>query len=193
MKIARTAALAIFSGLGMASADKWNAKRMSAKLAKVDEMVDANTKLEDKAADKNLGLVLKAIAAQEEIEVTDDAAPAPAPEAKAAKKTAAPVVPPAEGAVDMKGKKATKAPAAPKEPKAPSIPGVRETKTRPYLAGVIIAKHGMDAGITEAMAAELDTAYGKKNPTESLFCLRNAWHAVRGHADQSKENRKAAK
>ena len=63
---------------------------------------------------------------------------------------------------------------------APSVPGVRPTRTRPYLAGKIIAKYGFTAGVTEGMVAELDAAYGKPNPTESQFCLKNAFHAARG-------------
>lgn len=66
------------------------------------------------------------------------------------------------------------------EQKKPTIPGVRATNTRPYIAGKIIAKHGLEAGVTKEMVAELDAEYGQANPRESQFCLRNAWHAVRG-------------
>lgn len=66
------------------------------------------------------------------------------------------------------------------DPKKPSIPGVRAMRTRTYLAGTIVAKHGLAAGVTDAMVAELDVAYGKPNPTESRWCLKNAWHAARG-------------
>ncbi|QDS91886.1 hypothetical protein FF011L_06220 [Roseimaritima multifibrata] len=62
----------------------------------------------------------------------------------------------------------------------PSLPGVRPMRTRPYLAGVVVAKHGLAAGVTDAMVAELDAAYGKPNPVESKFCLKNAHHAARG-------------
>ncbi|WP_442510559.1 hypothetical protein SH528x_002184 [Novipirellula sp. SH528] len=62
------------------------------------------------------------------------------------------------------------------------VPGVRAMRTRPYLAGVIIQRHGLAAGVTGAMVAELDAAYGKPNPTESQFCLKNAWHACRAFA-----------
>lgn len=65
------------------------------------------------------------------------------------------------------------------EPLTP--PGVKLMKTRPYLAGAIIAKHGLAAGVTDAMIAELDEAYGKPNPIESRFCLKNAHHAARGY------------
>ncbi len=189
--ITKTAALALFTALGMTNADKWNAKRLAAKLAKVDEMVDANTKLEDKAADKTLTAVLKAIAVNEEIVVAENAeekAATPAPVADKKVNLAKAI---AANKEEHSGKKpkAEKTPKAEK-PKALTTPGVRETKTRPYLAGVIIAKHGAEAGITEAMAKELDVAYGKTNPTESLFCLRNAWHAVRGHKDQTAAQKK---
>ena len=63
--------------------------------------------------------------------------------------------------------------------------GVRPMRTRPYLAGVIIQQHGLAAGVTDAMVAELDEAYGKPNPTESQFCLKNAWHAARGFTGES--------
>ncbi|RKZ15980.1 hypothetical protein DRQ50_06805 [bacterium] len=59
------------------------------------------------------------------------------------------------------------------------VPGVRPMRTRTYLAGTIIAKHGLAAGVTEEMVAELDAAYGKPNPSESQFCLKNAWHVCR--------------
>ncbi len=71
------------------------------------------------------------------------------------------------------------------EPKKPTTPGVRAMRSRPYLAGVIIAKHGLAAGVTDAMVAELDEAYGKPNPTESTFCLKSAWHAARGFTGEA--------
>jgi hypothetical protein len=88
-------------------------------------------------------------------------------------------------------KKATKKAAAPKEPAAPRTRmGVTQARARPYLAGIIIKKAVKAAGltmkeiakvgVTQAMVQELDASYGKANPNESLFCLRNAWHAIRG-------------
>ncbi|GAB4143021.1 MAG: hypothetical protein Tsb009_13850 [Planctomycetaceae bacterium] len=69
-----------------------------------------------------------------------------------------------------------------KEGKKATTPGVRAMKTRPYMAGVIIAKHGLAAGVTKEMVEELDKEYGHANPAESLFCLHNAWHAARGYS-----------
>ena len=64
------------------------------------------------------------------------------------------------------------------------VPGVSaNAKTRAYYAGVIVRRHGHDAGVTPAMIAELDVAYGKANAVESEICLRNAWHCVRGYTE----------
>ena len=70
----------------------------------------------------------------------------------------------------------------PKKPEAPKVPGVRAGRTRTYLAGLIIARHGIAAGVTDAMVAELDEEYGNANPRESQWCLKNAWHVARGYA-----------
>ena len=79
--------------------------------------------------------------------------------------------------------KTDREPAKATSPRAPAVPGVRPMRTRPYLAGKIIARHGLAAGVTDAMVAELDEAYGKPNPTESRWCLKNAWHASRGFSE----------
>ena len=73
--------------------------------------------------------------------------------------------------------------AASKPDAAPKAPGVSYKQTRPYFAGVVVKRHGVAAGVTAAMVAELDELYGKANPAESKFCLKNAWHAVRGYQD----------
>ena len=80
---------------------------------------------------------------------------------------------------DAPTKKATTAKPAQEAPSR--VPGVRPGRTRPYLAGQIIAKHGLAAGVTDAMVAELDAAYGKANASESRFCLKNAHHSARGY------------
>lgn len=64
----------------------------------------------------------------------------------------------------------------------PKAPGVAAKVTRPYLAGQIIKKHGLAAGVTDAMVAELDAAYGRANPTESRYRLSEAWHVARGYS-----------
>lgn len=87
--ITREKAVALFVALGTSTAGKWNNKRLTAKAAKVDEMIDDDTKL-PKAEDKLLGKLLEAIENGTEIEVVDDAeTEAPAPAKKAAKAEAA--------------------------------------------------------------------------------------------------------
>lgn len=79
------------------------------------------------------------------------------------------------------------APLALPAPKPPAPVGVRAGQTRSYLAGCLVRKHGIKAGVTPAMVAELDNLYGKANPTESTFCLKAAWHAARGYAGMGPE------
>lgn len=151
----------------------------------------------------------------------EEVAPAPAKKAKAAPvaeeddevapapKAAKAAAPADDEEVEVKAKpkppkapkseKPAKAPKEPKPPKAKKEPGdgrgVRTSRSRPYLAGIIIkknvkAKDGqklIDTGVTPAMVAELDAAYGKENPAESMFCLRNAWHSIRGYITRDNE------
>ncbi len=75
--------------------------------------------------------------------------------------------------------------ATPEQPskKAPAkAPGVLAKRTRPYFAGRVIKQHGLAAGVTDAMMAELDEAYGTANPRESFFLLKMSWHICRGYA-----------
>lgn len=221
VQVTRTAAIALFTELGITTANKWNAKRMGAKLQKIDEMVDDDTDIEDEEIDATLTTLLEAIEAEEDIEVVaGEKAPAkPAKEAPKGKKAAKPkeaeeedgdgddgeeeeTVPvqtaaqkkkaaaaakKAKAAEEKKAAAAAKKKAA-EEKKAAAIPGVRETRTRPFLAGVVIANHGgLKAGVTEEMVQELDELYGKENPSESMFTLRNAWHAIRGFQNGDSE------
>ncbi len=158
---------------------------------------------------KGKDTVLAAIKSGRPIVVEDDApAAAPAGEAakpdevvnvkpNAAEKKAAAEKAKAEAAAAKEAakKKAAEEKAAAKAAaKTPSLPGVRETVTRPFVAGQIIKRHGgLAAGVTDAMVAELDKEYGKVNPTESMFCMRNAWHAIRGFMGTSVGAAKDAK
>ncbi len=170
--VTRAAAVKLFEELGITTAAKWNAKRMAAKLEKVQDMVDDEVVLSDKAKD-TLSLVIGAKEDGMALSVSDKKGAAPAE----AKKGAAP----AEAKKGAAKAAAPKAAAKPEASKTPSIPGVREVRTRPFLAGIVIKNAGgLKAGVTEDMVAELDKLYGKTNPAESLFTLRNAWHAIRG-------------
>lgn len=68
---------------------------------------------------------------------------------------------------------------------APKVPGVAvNAKTRYYFAAKIIKKYGLEAGVTDAMIAELDAMYGKApNVVESSIALRNAHHTLRSAAE----------
>ena len=204
MNVQKENVVTLFEELGVTAAAKWNVKRMEAKLAKIGEMVDDDVVLTEDSK-KLLDNIINAEANGEPITITTDATPAaeaapakgkakatPAPDKaadKAAEKAAAKLQKDADKKAAEEKKAADKAAAkaakdAAKAAAAPGIPGVRETRTRPYLAGTLIAKYGPAAGVTEEMVAELDDLYGKVNPVESLFTLRNAWHAVRGFTEK---------
>jgi len=172
-QVTKEQAVEMFAALGINTAAKWNAKRMAAKLAKVNEMVDEDTVVSGPAAD-TLTTVLTAIENEEEITLAKGEAPAPATEEP---KTEEPK------AKAKKGKAKTTKPKAKKEAKEPTphTPGVRETKTRAYLAGEIVGRCGLEAGVTDEMIAELNKAFGKANDIESRARLRGAWHSIRGY------------
>jgi outer membrane biosynthesis protein TonB len=207
--IKRDAAITLFEALGITSASKWNVKRMAAKLAKVDEMVDVDTAIEDPNAEATLSACLGAITAGEEITVDTEAADtktkAEATKAKASKKSKAkpkskPEPKPKKKAtatkpkpepkkkgkgVTTKTKKVTPKPKKSPEPssKGSATRGVRDGATRPFYAGKVIKAHGLENGVTESMVAALDKTFGRPNERQSFFILRNAWHAIRGYSE----------
>ena len=65
----------------------------------------------------------------------------------------------------------------------PTLVGVRFGAVRPYIAGQVLASNGIQNGVTAAMIEEVEGLVGDdaKNPTETAFALRNAWHALRGY------------
>jgi hypothetical protein len=211
MKVKIATARTILTKAGYKTAAKWDAKKCAEHLPKMTEYFEGNEFPDDEYMTKQIKAVLATIAENGTFEVidaeeppaTEDEAPPPKKAATPAKKAPAPAAEEAPAA-PAKGKKAAtpaattttteeggagkkKTPAAPKPPKEPAMPGVRASRSRPYLAGIVIKKAGRDAGITDAMVAELDEAYGKPNPTESMFTLRNAWHAIRGYVTKNNE------
>lgn len=163
INITRELAVELFTALGLNAAAKWNKQRLETKLAKVNEIVDEDTRLEGDT-DKTLTTVLKAIESGDKIEIDDGkggAQPQPQPATDSGKGSDQPAA------------------------NASPLTGVRLADTRPYLAGRIIARHGMEQGVTDEMVAELDEAYPRPNPRESKFTLRNAYHAIRGYGDQT--------
>lgn len=243
MTVDKDKALAMFKALGFKTATKWAIKRLTDKLNKLGEVMDADAVIEgDKDATETLTLVLEALADGKTITVgeqAEDAKPADkakkggkakkdktktgaqkkadkakveaqkkkaaADKKKADKANAAKAKADAEAAkkakADAKAEadkkkaddeaakqaraaerkaKAEKAAADKAEREAKKVTGARVCNTRPYFCGQVIRKYGLAAGCTPEMVAEVDALYGKANPVETLFCLRNAWHAMRG-------------
>lgn len=182
MKIKREVAVAMFVALGFKTADKWPGERLVQKLEKLTEVVkpDVLEKMEDATLKTTVTKALEAAKNEDGFIILGEDPKAEEAPAKAA---------------DKKGGKAAKEPKEEKPPKEKKEkpakpvkeagpPGVRYTRSRPYLAGVLIKKlGGLKAGITEEHVKQLDEAYGKENPAESMFCLRNAWHAARGYTE----------
>lgn len=166
--VTKSEAVELFGALGINSASKWGPKRLATKLGAIDKVVDDTTTVPPECQPV-LALVLEAIEDKQEITVfSADPKDDETPKKVAKKPTKA---------------KGTKPPAGTTAPEGPT--GVRATVTRPYLAGKIIAEYGINVGITDEMAKRLDEEYGKANPSESMFALRNAWHAIRGFNDFS--------
>lgn len=191
MKISLDNARKLLIALGFANASDWPAKRLASKIAKLSEVADEDD--EKLASDKDLTKLINTILGKLKegvaITVTDPNAPADEPAAKGAAKKDA----------QEKAEKAKKE--APAKPAKTTGPGVRETLSRPYMGALILKKHAAAAdpngkvtlagllkvGVTEGMVTELDAAYGAENPRESMFVLRNAWHAIRGWITKDNE------
>ena len=213
MDITRDAAIGLFAALGVKNAHNWSPKRLVTRLGKVNEMVDEDTKLEGEMGTV-LTCVQIAIEDEDPIVLTKVKPPtkkkkaATPPKEKAPSKEKAAIIcylpsgrkpTPAKkkaAAKPAKEKAATKPPAKKKAAAKPAkptahdgerFPGVRMGRTRSFLAGVLIKKYGMNAGVTEDMVEELDELCGKRNPVESRISLRNAWHVIRGFRDGDSE------
>jgi len=60
-------------------------------------------------------------------------------------------------------------------------PGVRLVKSAPYAAGLVLKKHGLEAGVTEDMVVEVGKIVGRQNPHQDWFNVRWRYGAsVRG-------------
>ena len=72
-----------------------------------------------------------------------------------------------------------------KKDKKTATPGVRAGRTRGYVAGQLIKKNGLDAGVTPELIAELNAEYGKPSDEMSEWLLKAAWHALRGYLGEA--------
>ncbi len=102
----------------------------------------------------------------------------PAGKGKKVTKKASAKAPAKEKAPKEKAPK-EKAPAKEKAPKGPS---------RPYCAGQVLAKYGLEKGINDVMAKEVDKLYKKnENLKEAMCYLRTGWHAIRGYTGKKED------
>jgi len=213
LTIKRSTTIALLEALGFKTAGRMKPDQLAKKLAGLPDLLKDDPEIEDEDADALATEITMALDESDEVnfKIDNDMAPetTPATKKKAGTKIAGVDVPEKAATKPVKKKVAPAAKPAKKEkvppadkpakkekvakpeqettgtPDTAKAPGVRVAVTRPYMAGVIIGKHGLDAGITDAMVAELNAAYGKENDGESLFALRNAWHAARGFYDQN--------
>jgi membrane protein involved in colicin uptake len=114
----------------------------------------------------------------------EKAAAKAAKEAEKAKKEADKLAAKAAKEKEAAEKKAEKARL--KAEKEAAAKAAKEPKTtRPGICGEVLKARGLsltvDVKIDEALAATVDELYGKTNPNESLFALRNAKNAILGY------------
>ena len=179
MNVSKSTVVAMFTEAGVKGAAKFNKMIMGKKLKK---FLSADADDHEFEEDETLELFEKLKeAGYENVTIEDDAAPvekkeaAKKPAAKKAKK---------EAPKKAKAKKETK----PKKT-GPQVPGIRKLGggSRVYLCGEIIAKSGLEKGITEEMKTYVDENCEKPNKKETEFALRNAWHAIHGFLTEKGE------
>lgn len=185
MQITRTDAVKLFAELGVTTANKWNSARMAAKLQKLEEagLVDRDTEVAPEMM-KTLKAVVNAIHAGEDIEVvaevTEKSTKTPEPEQ-------VPEKPKKEKAAPVQKKQEPEKAASTKTPtrSLDAVPGVRKTRSRSFLAGIVAKEYGYEE-ITQEMVDRLNELYGKKNDAESFYTLRDAVAVVRGFVEGEK-------
>jgi hypothetical protein len=73
------------------------------------------------------------------------------------------------------------------EPKGPwdiKAPGVRaEGRSRGFMAGLLYADLGLEAGVTDKTAVAYELANGIENHTQTRFNLGMAWHIINGYRE----------
>jgi outer membrane biosynthesis protein TonB len=182
VKIARNDAVALLEALGFKTAESWDEGKLAKKLANIQKsgIADANTDLEDADLNDLLQAILETTKQNGQIEVTDEPADETPDDEEGAAQAAAPEPAAQDETEPVKPPKAAKAPKTPKpapEPKAPRM-------TRARVCGMAFAVHGLTAKIDATLVGWVDTTYGKPNPKETEFCLRNAINAINGYLAQ---------
>ena len=166
LTISKKQAVDLLTELGFKTAKAFNLDRLQKKIDGLQDFVDDNTEVEEELVGL-MNSVLEALEDEREVKVLDDAPEKPA-KAKPAKKEEA--------------KKPAKKPAVQAESNGHAR--IRPTLGRPYYAGLVLRKEGLDKGITDDMVKEVDELTGKPNPKESLSWLKLAWHVVNGYTKE---------
>ena len=184
LTISKKQAVDLLTELGFKTAKAFNLDRLQKKIDGLQDFVDDNTEVEEELVGL-MNSVLEALEDEREVKVLDDAPEKPA-KAKPAKKE--------EAKKPAAKKPAEKKPEAKPEAKPAKKPAVqaesngharvRPTLGRPYYAGLVLRKEGLDKGITDGMVKEVDELTGKPNPKESLSWLKLAWHVVNGYTKE---------
>lgn len=171
-------AVKLLVSVGFKTADKWDREKLLRQLNENYEELADGVKAEelDELVRVTHECILEAIKAKKEIRI-EGGSPTPK-EVKKAEKAKA------------KGEKPAKAPKEPKAAKEPKPP--KEVKaareTAPYVCGQLIAKAGLEVGITDEMVNEFGKLYGRENPYRTWFDMKAAWHAIHAYTESKVEN-----
>ena len=176
LTISKKQAVDLLTELGFKTAKAFNLDRLQKKIDGLQDFVDDNTEVEEELVGL-MNSVLEALEDEREVKVLDDAPEKPA-KAKPAKKEEAKK----PAAKKEEAKKPAKKPAVQAESNGHER--IRPTLGRPYYAGLVLRKEGLDKGITDGMVKEVDELTGKPNPKESLSWLKLAWHVVNGYTKE---------
>lgn len=173
--IERQAAINLYLALGWKTADKWKNSKLVSSIPEVKD-VAPNDPLPNEADAKLLTDILAGIELGSAFEVVGEEGSANS----AATGTVSGGEKPAKEPKTKKEKK-VKEPKAKKEKKVkqPKPEGI-QTLGRGYYAGQVIKRHGLEKGITDEMAAEVDALYGKANTDVSKGALKWAHDALTG-------------
>lgn len=168
----------LFELVGFKTASKWTAEKLAESIRDLKDIADKESKIPDADATATRDTILAALEAGDTVELIAGAEPeaaAAAPkEAKAPKEPKPPKEPKAP-----KPPKEPKPPKAPKEPKPPKEPKAK-VPTIPHYAGQVLAKHGVDKPVDDAMVAEVHALAGRENYKETISLLRRGRQIVQG-------------
>lgn len=215
MELNRGEVLSLLIAIGWKNATKWDNARLAEKIPQIKDVVPSQPLADEKLAKMMIDLLAAAEAGNTFVVTGEDVAGTTAggggggkgkgkkveltEEQKAEKAKLAEARKAEKQKIrDEKKAERDKAKEAAQAAKVNRPKGIRPSTTNPYVAGLILKKHGLDVGITDEMLLEFDTMRGRSNPAEARFVLANTWHAINawtGHiapVDPPKKEGKAA-